>query len=387
MVRSERIIISNNLFSSWVKKLRCIHCSGLNTKRRGVRKNKYGTVQRAYCYDCEESFRPSALQKKRAIVRRHLEDHSSYRTIARRNGVAKRTAIKVVHRIAHEVRDSTWIAKNLRPKWSGVLGFDGTYLRVRNEFIELARANDWGDERFLQKLIALLSVDYHTRDLPHYSLGDNENLVDLVMHFQILKENGYPLDVLIRDGNADIETAARHVYATPFGVQQCQYHFLDKFDRALAERGNSVKECESIRYLKNQVCSIICTDDIDTAITRMNIFVREQNRFRTSAVTDELTTKFIRDFEHLTMYLQYPKGYVPRTVNFVENINKQLKDRTKPMCMFQTVESAEDYLKLWCLKRRFQKFTDCKKPHEGKNGKAPLELAGCEIYSLDYLNL
>lgn len=344
-------------------------------------------MQRAFCYDCKKAFCPSAVQKQRALVRRHLEDHSSYRTIARRNGVAKRTAIKVVHRIAHEVRDSAWIAKNLRPKWRGVLGFDGTYLRVRNEFIELVRAQGWSDERFLQKLIALLSVDYHSRDLPHYSLGDNENMVDLVMHFQILKENGYNLDVLIRDGNAAIEAAARYVYQTPFAVQQCQYHFLEKFDHAMSERRNSMKECEAIHTLKNHVCEIICAGDIDVAITRMGVFLREQNRFRTSEITDELTTKFIRDFEHLTMYLQYPKGYVPRTVNFVENINKQLKDRTKPMCMFQSVVSAEDYLKLWCLKRRFQKFTDCKKPHQDKNGKAPLELAGCKIDGLDYLNL
>jgi hypothetical protein len=344
-------------------------------------------VQLVYCSDCRKTFCAGAAQKRRAIVRRHLEDHSSYRTIARRNRVAKRTAIKVVHQIAHRVRDSIWIAKNLRPKWRGVLGFDGTYLRVRNEFIELARMYGWGDERFLQKLMALISVDYHTRDLPHYSLGDNENLIDLVMHFQILKENGYNLEVLIRDGNADIETAARHVYQTPFAVQQCQYHFLHKFDEAMATRDMTRKERDAIALLKGTACSIICADDIDTAIIRIGAFLREQNRFRTSEITHELTTKFIRDFERLTMYLQYPKGYVPRTVNFCENINKQFKDRVKPMCMFQSVQSAEDYLKVWCLKRRFQKFTDCKKPHQDKNGKAPLELAGCRIDGLDYLSL
>ena len=87
------------------------------------------------------------------------------------------------------------------------------------------------------------------------------------------------------------------------------------------------------------------------------------------------------------MYLQYPKGYIPTTVNVSENINRQLKSKLKPMCALQSIESAENYLKLWCLKRRFQKFTDCKKPFKHLNGKAPLEIAGININHPNYLDL
>ena len=347
-------------------------------------------MQLVYCFDCRKTFTAGKERQKREIVRRHLEDHSSYRTIERRDGTSKPAAIRYVHAIAGRAKDSAWIALHLRPQWRGVLCVDGTYVRVRNAFKKLAQREGWykgEDEKFLQKLIALIGTDYHTRDLPHYAIGDNENMIDCVLFFQQLKENGYGLEVLVRDGNRTFDEAARHVYGLTFASQLCHHHFLAKFDDALAARDCATMERDAILALKSCVCSIIRVPDIDLACRRMNMFHREQQRYCVSEITEELSKKFLRDFECLTMYLQYPKGFVPTTVNVSENINKQLKDRFKPMCMFQSIKSAEDYLKLWCLKRRFQKFTDCKKPFRHLNGKAPLEIAGCRINGLDYLNL
>ena len=212
-------------------------------------------------------------------------------------------------------------------------------------------------------------------------------MIDLVLYFQQLKENGYSLKALVRDGNERIEQAARHVYNCPINTQLCHKHFLSKFDDAAAVREQGERDREEIIALKMRVCLIIRIPDITIACERMNVFAKEQNKFRTSKAMDELVDRFIANFEYLVEYLQHPKGWIPRTVNVCENLNKQLKDRTKPMCMFQSIESVENYLKLWCLKRRFQKFTDCKKPFKRFNGKAPLELAKCRISHLDYLNL
>ncbi len=343
-----------------------------------------------YCFGCKKAFTLGKEKQKQEIVRRHLEDGSSYRTIQRRDECSKTTAVKFVHGFAKSVKDSAWIARNLKPKWRGVLCVDGTYIRVLNAFADLTRKERWSDdeaERFLHKLVALIGVDYHTRDLPHYSIGDNENMVDLVLYFQNLKENGYDLKVLVRDGNQRIGEAAVHVYGKPIDQQSCHRHFLEKFDAAIAVKSCDAKDRANILDLKMRVCSIIRVPDIDLACHRVNEFVREQSRFRTSQTTNELVDKFLRDFESLTEYLQHPHGFVPTTVNVSENMNKQLKDRLKPMCMFQSIQSAENYVKLWCLKRRFQKFTDCKKPFKHLNGRAPLEIAGCKINGLDYLNL
>lgn len=289
--------------------------------------------------------------------------------------------------MGEKVKSSFWIAEHLKPHWKGVLCFDGTYIHVKNFFAKLMRRKGWiEDERFLHKMIALLGTDYHTRDLPHYALGDNENMIDLVLYFQELKRNGYDLTVLVSDGNERIGEAAKKVYERPVVIQLCQRHFLAKMDEVIASRENELQR-EKMKKLKNEICTIICAKELDSALIGMNEFMATQKQWRTSAEMDYLLDRFIRDFESLTMYLQYPKGFVPRTVNVAENMNRQLKNRLRGMKGFESIQSAENYLKLWCLKRRFQKFTDCKKPHMHLNGKAPLELAGCSITKLDYLNL
>jgi len=321
------------------------------------------------------------------LTRRHLEDSSSYRVISRRNSVSKNTAYKAVHEVSASVKDSFFIAKHFRPKWSGILCFDGTYLMVKNHFAELERS--WSDDKegkFLHKMVALLGTDFHTRDLPHYSLGDNENMIDLVMYFKQLRKNGYDLQVLVRDGNEAITTAAKLAYERPIVTQLCHRHFLDKMDEKINCK-ELLQEKNKMIELKIRIVHIIKSADIEQAILKMSEFVKEQNKFRTSKTMNYLVDRFLRDFEELTMYLQYPKGLVPTTANVAENMNRQLKDRLRNMRGFQSIKSANDYLRMWCLKRRFQKFTDCKKPYAHLNGKAPLEIACCDIKNIDYLSL
>jgi len=326
-------------------------------------------------------------RQKQELTRRHLEDKSSYRDIQRRNHRSKNTAVKYLHEIAGNTKTSFWIAKNLKPKWGEVLCLDGTYIRVRNPFTDLARRENWyEDEKFLHKMTAFLGTDYHTRDMPHYSLGDNENMIDLVLYFQQLKANGYNLRILVRDGNERMTTAAEKAYGRPIITQLCHRHFIDKMDEKIASK-DLIAEREQMIRLQGIIWSIIRAKTIEEAVNRMNDFMKIRNQFLTSKNMKYLVSRFIRDFEQLTMYLQYPKRYIPTTVNVSENMNKQLKNRLKTMCSLQSIRSAENYLNLWCLKRRFQKFTDCKKPHQHLNGKAPLEHADCNISKLDYLNL
>lgn len=358
----------------------------MKTKRDGYRKNRKGKIQRFKCLSCGKKFSLKRVNKFE-LTRRHLEDKSSYGDIKRRDKVSKVTAIKAVHEVSASVKNSFFVARHFKPKWSGILCFDGTYLVVKNCFAELERS--WiNDEagNFLHKMVALLGTDFHTRDLPHYSLGDNENMIDLVMYFKQLRENGYELKVLVRDGNEGITTAAKLAYERPIVTQLCHKHFLDKMDEKINCK-ELLKERDKIIELKGRIVHIIKAPDIEPAIVRMSEFVREQNKFRTSQTMNYLVDRFLRDFEELTMYLQYPKGLVPTTANLAECINNQLKARIKSIRGFQSIKSAENYLKMWCLKRRFQKFTDCKKPYTHLNGKAPLEIACCKIKNIDYLSL
>lgn len=336
--------------------------------------------------DCKKSFHFGGDRKKRELVKRHLEDKSSYRDIERRNGCSKNTAMEAVHEVSKIVKDSSWIASHFKPKWRGVLVLDGTYISVKDWFAHIKFKGKDPDEKFLHKMVALLGTDYHTRDLPHYSLGDNENMVDLVLYFQYLKNNGYDLQVLVRDGNERITKAAEIVYSRPIVTQLCHKHFIAKMEVIEASKEH-IFERDKVSELKSRIWFIIRAHTIEESIGRMDEFLLIQKFFQTSEVMEYLVNRFIRDFEELTTYLQYPKGFVPSTSNVAENMNGQLKARFKSMKGFKTIQSAENYLKLWCLKRRFQKFTDCRKPHTHLNGKSPLEIAGCKIAKIDYLKL
>lgn len=78
---------------------------------------------------------------------------------------------------------------------------------------------------------------------------------------------------------------------------------------------------------------------------------------------------------------------LPRTNQITENFFRFVALRVKTLNIFRSWKTATDYLNALVLYRRFKKFEDCKGKNKSFNGLAPLELAGCEIIDLDYLDL
>jgi|SRR3989344_1979878 len=81
----------------------------------------------------------------------------------------------------------------------------------------------------------------------------------------------------------------------------------------------------------------------------------------------------------------YQTTDLPRTNQQIENLFRQVKLRTKSLGQFRSHQTAASYLNAWSLMRRFTPFTDCR--DKTKNHRAPLELAGCDIAKLNYLDL
>lgn len=84
----------------------------------------------------------------------------------------------------------------------------------------------------------------------------------------------------------------------------------------------------------------------------------------------------------LVTHLSHPG--IPKTNNRVENLIKQLNRRLKTIEGFWTPQAALGYLRLWSIYHRFKPYTDCRRPHRRKNGKAPLECAGVDLTGLDW---
>ena len=308
---------------------------------------------------------------KRRLVKQYIEGRSSYRGLAAQYSLDKNTILRAIIEVISSLADPFFIAELLKPKWSGILSFDGKYIRTF----------DWSAKHFnltgkekkaAHKSVFLVGMDTQTKDVPVHLLGDEETMIDLIMYFRDLKRIGYDLKVLVRDGNTDIERAARKVYGDSFKVQLCHKHFLDTLSSYLRDEENR------------------CRNDSEALIERIREMIAK-GRDLSLGVKPRTKTqlKILRhyreNYERLYLWTKVPM--VPKTNNHIENYFRQLNLRLKTVNMFRSMQTADKYLNALILSRRFTKFTCCRGRNKHKNGKAPLELAGCDISNIDYLKL
>ena len=176
----------------------------------------------------------SRVKFKRQITKEHLE-RGSLRILARRHGYSRNTLNNFVHEITKNVKNSHYIATHLKPKWSGTLVVDGKVVKVFDHFTKNIKNLSEGEYRASHRKVWLCGIDYGTGDLPHYSIADSENKIDLVMYFKQLKKNGYILLNLVSDGNPLINVSAKFVYGDSFVFQLCTRHFLEDMRRKMVQ--------------------------------------------------------------------------------------------------------------------------------------------------------
>lgn len=322
----------------------------------------------------------------REITRESIE-RTSMRILSRRYSKDKMTIASIIHQVTKQMRDSLWITKRFQPIWSGILVFDGKHIKVFNKIVrsfnpEYLEKLSKLEKKFLHAKVWLCGIDSGTGDLPHYELGDEETMIDLVTYFRTLKEMGYVIKVLVCDGNDDIVRAAKFIYGNDFLVQRCTRHYLEGLKRKAREEciDDDPRTEEIIKHIQ----SIIQARSIITANERW--IELQSKRFRKQWHKDVITA-FKEDIDTLTTHLQHPNLAIPHTTNEIENLFKQLNLRLRSLGRFGHMEYAREYLKAWALWRRFTELTDCRGKRRYRNGKAPLELAGCNIVDIDYLSL
>jgi transposase-like protein len=338
------------------KHIKCPNCKSLKTVRNGKRKVGKEFVQRFSCRKCQHSFtlrsNPRSrisFSKKVELARKSIEGRTSIRTIAHQESVSKTTVVKAIHEVTAQCISAAWIATNLKPQWSGYLGIDGKMIRVWDWAAKHFRYTK-EQKRWLHKMSLIACLDLGTLDIPIHHLGSEETSIDLKLCLQQLKEIGYPLKGYVTDGNEDIKKIVEMVFGK-IPHQLCVVHFL--------------------KNLRAKMGTGIITED-QYLDARYNILRGKKPAHL--IVPDDLFT-----------YLKV-KG-LPRTDQATENFFRFISLRTKTLNVFRSWKTATDYLNALILYRRFKKFESCKAKHKSFNGRAPLEIAGCKIDGLDYLDL
>lgn len=281
-----------------------------------------------------------------------------------------------IHHATKQASDSLAIAAYFRPVWSGILVVDGKYLRVFDRLSVMLDPNAFSleEKRAMNMKVWLCGIDAGTGDLPHYALADEETMIDLVLYFQTLKKIGYVLRVLVCDGNPDIVRAARKIYGHDFLVQLCVRHFLENCRRRVVEAGTQ-NDPATIKLLAI-IRSIIVARSLDDALSNLVDFRRQQFRH---PLHRELRSLLLGRLAELTTYLVHTELFIPGTTNDIENLFRQLNLRLRSLGRFGHFRFANDYLKTWAFWRRTTPYTDCRGCRRKRNGKSPLQLAGCRL--------
>lgn len=341
-------------------------------------------IAKFFCHDCgrrsSAEREPTADHDTSKIIKESLE-RASVRILSRRYGRDKQQIMKLVHAATKQAKDSVWIAAHFPLRWSGVLVVDGKMIKVYDRLTKQLKGK-WPEKSLLAMnwKVWLAGIDYGTGDLPHYQLAEEETKIDLVMYFRTLRKIGYPLRVLVCDGNEDIPAAAKHVFGEQIIIQLCTRHFTENLKR---HAGNSV-DLPRIQYVILLVQRLIEADNLEQA----GIFLERLKQLpKPTMIERQLIALFKLHAEKLTARLLHPDISIPHTSNDIENLFKQLSLRLKSINRFNHWQYADNYLKTWALLRRFTPFTDCRNGRKWRNGQAPIEIAGADIKNVDPLKL
>lgn len=346
-------------------------------------------------------------------MKRHVEDRSSFRVIAKRLGelthrvFGRMTAHRALTQACQSCKTPVEVAQELQPTWAGYLHLDGKGIKLKGQ-----SGHDW---------TAFLAQD-STGDIVHAALLEGgEQRVAIRDFLQVIRDPlRYPIRGVISDLSEEIAWAVQQVWAE-IPHQGCVTHTLRLIDRHtdyLAIRHRLRRELQrwrewrentpvlhrqssgyttGIQRIRQTIATIKRTHAVALRLRRrariwLSSPAAEEEprwaRFQRSSTSaacsgERALVQSLRIHRKLLVtHLSCPG--IPRTNNRIENLIKQLNRRLKTLEGFGTPQAARGYLYLWSSYHRFKPYTDCRPPHRYKSGKAPLECAGVDLTGKDW---
>jgi len=344
---------------------------------------------------------------------------------------------KTVNELAENFKDNFDITKQFlnQLKYAGNLVLDGKYVPVK-EIVSADVLKIFGKipkskkrRKVVKGKVLIWGADWPNHDIPNFEFGDSENGFIFDKYFYKLKSIGYPLISLTADDKTEAARAAKRHFPDCV-IQLCIKHYLAKINKILAIRNIRIKinarenqieklfsghdseyipasrfhsiktaarlfnEISELRFkyellldFQEAIISILLADDYQIAVLRTEslekYFWPQRLKMTFPKQHKNIVKKLMADFresrEYLLSYLEHPHLRIPNTTNLIEGYNSQLELRLSSIRGFESEATARNYINAWIIKRRFSKFTDCKKHFKHLNGKSPIECAGADI--------
>lgn len=250
--------------------------------------------------------------------------------------------------------------------------------------------------------------------------------------FEKLKELGYPLKVIVCDESmGEIAKIAREFYPDVI-IQICLKHYSSSIDRnfkinsvkrklkalqrKLDKVGDSIListhyyDLEKARRIVNEMANLEyeyqplieiqsifreifwkakTEEDINRLEDELNVTASYFEKYPCFQKIKDCYLDYYKKRDLIIAFIKYPDLNIPRTTNLIEGFNSTtLEIRLNSIRGFEKVKYAENYINALILKRRFQKFTDCKKKFKHLNSKSPLQISQPKnTFNFDFSNL
>lgn len=321
-----------------------------------LKKAKRNGKRRYVCRSCKKWFSLERREKPPSLWIPYI-DGLPIRKLADQEGYSIGKTYTCIRNEFEGLPSNTDISKNLcdPSKWCGVLCLDGKYLKV----VEERHAKE-------KSIPFIYGIDFLSHDIPCGAIALSENMEAFLTIFKTLKEIGYPLKVVVCDGNTAIEPALKRVF--PEAVTQlCHTHVFKNIADALHLKTDNT-HLHFFNSLKKHIFRLPQNHE-ERVIGFAHVFhVHAKGNLLLEAILEE-----IADHEEaLFRYKDLPN--VPNTNNLIEGTNTQVKARVIPMRALKTRRGADLFVNAWMLRRRTKTFTDCGKNFRHLNGTRSLDL-------------
>lgn len=301
-------------------------------------------------------------------VRLYVEALVPYRTLARlisaRTGrtISATTINSWLLELAHMAMSTLEVSTRLSPNWGGFLGADGKSIWVA------------GKEHCL-----FLGVDHPTQDLVHALVLEAETSAGYVrLITELIRDADYPIKGVTSDfGPGFLKSHQDYFGDLPF--QACRIHFERRLEKHIP-KAKGTPDADVREELRSRLRDVVFAENEQRARTLFDEIVHERSkygRYGSSGPTRHLQMYF----EAYVAHFRVPG--LPADNNVTENVIKQLSKKLRLMEGFQSLESAEAFIRLATACYRFKRFTGSK--NRASNGRSPLEIAGVDLRGTDWL--
>lgn len=269
------------------------------------------------------------------------------RTLARNRTLALGTIFNHIKKELELLPRNEDITKAYCSRWGGVLNVDGVYVKVKG---------------YEKALPFIFGIDFETHDIPGGFLATAENEEGYVRFFELVREAGYPLRLVVCDENPAIKAALARVFPG-VEVQLCQVHVLRNIKALLHV---SRTDTTHIRFFQR----IWILFRIAGKENRGRYFQNICRMYDANSLYWEVIRGIMGRWDDLFRFEAYRKlGLrVPQTNNLIEGYNNHFKARVKSIKGFESFSTAALFVNAWIVRRRFTPFHECGKPFEHLNG-------------------